>query len=129
LWGIPFSILEAVAWHHYPRECKDKKFSALTAVHVANVAEHRRQQVDENKAIPTLDELYLNEIGVWDEAQEWVKFRPDRAASELPLKPYIVQPAVAVAKGAKRIPSWVWIILSMLAGVAAMLAAIALFSK
>ena len=129
LWGIPFSILEAVAWHHYPRECKDKKFSALTAVHVANVAEHRRQQVDENKTIPTLDELYLKEIGVWEEAQEWVKFRPDRAASELPLKPYVVQPAVAVARGAKQIPSWVWIIISLLAGVAAMLAAIALFSK
>jgi HD-like signal output (HDOD) protein/CheY-like chemotaxis protein len=129
LWGIPFSILEAVAWHHYPRECKDKKFSALTAVHVANVAEHRRQQMDENKAIPTLDELYLTDMGVWKEAQEWVKLRPDRAVSDLPLKPYIVQPAAVVAQRAKRIPSWVWIIVSLLAGVAAMLAAIALFSK
>jgi HD-like signal output (HDOD) protein/CheY-like chemotaxis protein len=129
LWGIPFSILEAVAWHHYPRECKDKKFSALTAVHVANVAEHQRQQSDTDKQIPKLDELYLRECGVWDEAQDWVKLRPDRATSDLPLRPYVVQPAVAVAKSAKQIPTWVWVIISMLAGVAAMLAAIALFSK
>jgi HD-like signal output (HDOD) protein len=129
LWGIPFSILEAVAWHHYPRECKDKKFSALTAVHVANVAEHQRQQTDTDKQIPKLDELYLRECEVWDEAQDWVKLRPDRATADLPLRPYVVQPAVAVAKSAKQIPSWVWVILSMLAGVAAMLAAIALFSK
>jgi HD-like signal output (HDOD) protein len=129
LWGIPFSILEAVAWHHYPRECKEKKFSALTAVHIANVAEHRRNRIDETKVIPALDELYLNEIGVWKEAQEWVKLRPDRAASDIPYKPYVVQPAIAVAQSAKRIPTWVWLIISMLAGVAAMLAAIALFSK
>lgn len=129
LWGIPFSILEAVAWHHYPRECKEKKFSALTAVHVANVGEHQRQQTDTEKEIPKLDELYLRECGVWDEAQEWVKLRPDRAKSDLPLRPYVVQPAVAVAKSAKQIPTWVWLIISMLAGVAAMLAAIALFSK
>lgn len=131
LWGIPFSILEAVAWHHYPRECKDKKFSALTAVHVANVAEHQRQQTDDQKKIPTLDELYLREIGVWNEAQEWVKLRPDRPnrSDSIPLKPYVVQPAVAVARSARRIPSWVWIIISLLAGVATMLLAIALFSK
>lgn len=129
LWGIPFSILEAVAWHHYPRECKEKKFTALTAVHVANVAEHRRQRTDDSKNIPTLDELYLTEVGVWEQAQEWVKLRPERSAADLPLKPYVVQPAVAVAQSAKRIPSWVWIIISLLAGVAAMLAAIALFSK
>jgi HD-like signal output (HDOD) protein len=129
LWGIPFSILEAVAWHHYPRECKNKNFSALTAVHIANVAEHRRNVTDDKKNIPQLDELYLREVGVWDEAQEWVKLRPDRAVSDLPLKPYVVQPAVGVAQSAKQIPSWVWIVISMLAGVAAMLAAIALFSK
>ena len=129
LWGIPFSILEAVAWHHYPRECKNKNFSALTAVHIANVGEHQRQRTDPNKEIPTLDELYLREVGVWEEAQEWVKIRPERSAADLPLKPYVVQPALAVAKSAKQIPSWVWVIISMLAGVAAMLAAIALFSK
>jgi HD-like signal output (HDOD) protein len=129
LWGIPFSILEAVAWHHYPRECREKKFSALTAVHVANVAEHQRQQTDDQRTIPTLDEVYLREVGVWEEAQEWVKLRPDRAASNIPLKPYVVQPARVVARSARRIPTWVWVIISMLAGVAAMLVAIALFSK
>jgi hypothetical protein len=129
LWGIPFSILEAVAWHHYPRECKEKKFSALTAVHIANVGEHQRQQTDEQKTIPTLDEIYLREVGVWDQAQEWVKLRPDRSGSAIPLRPYVVQPAAVVARSARRIPTWVWLIISMLAGVAAMLIAIALFSK
>jgi HD-like signal output (HDOD) protein/CheY-like chemotaxis protein len=94
LWGIPFSILEAVAWHHFPSESKEKKFSALTAVHVANVAEHRRTDPENVRAAPPLDERYLADLGLAKEAEEWLKLAPDQPKREgLPQQPYVVKPA------------------------------------
>ena len=37
LWGLPAPVVEAVAFHHAPEKSDLKKFSPLTAVHVANV--------------------------------------------------------------------------------------------
>ncbi len=37
LWGMADPIVDAVAFHHQPRECEAKGFSPLTAVYVANV--------------------------------------------------------------------------------------------
>ena len=37
LWGLPSPVVEAVAWHHRPRDCPQQTFSALTAVHAANI--------------------------------------------------------------------------------------------
>src|SRR5260221_9363172 len=39
-WGLPGAILEAIAWHHCPANSADSKFSALTAVHMANAFAH-----------------------------------------------------------------------------------------
>jgi HD-like signal output (HDOD) protein len=112
LWGIPFSILEAVAWHHFPSECKEKKFSALTAVHVANVAEHRRKDTENVKATP-LDERYLADIGMTAQAVEWLKLAPDQAKSDnIASKPYVVQAAAPAAPEAKT-PWWVWAALAV----------------
>lgn len=111
LWGIPFSILEAVAWHHFPSECKDKRFSALTAVHVANVAEHRRKDTDNVKP-PALDDRYLSDLGLTAQAVEWLKLAPDQPKSEsaIPYKPYVVQPAAA-PQVEPPTPWWVWAVL------------------
>ena len=35
-WGMPFAMIEAVAGHHLPAQSLGSKFSALTAVHMAN---------------------------------------------------------------------------------------------
>jgi HD-like signal output (HDOD) protein len=130
LWGIPFSILEAVAWHHYPSECKEKKFSALTCVHVANVAEHSRRGGEDDKGLPALDEAYLAQLGVLKEAQEWVKLRPDKASptATVAQRPYVPQ-AAAIASPEGKIPSWVWIIASIVAGSGAMLFLLYIFTR
>lgn len=113
LWGIPFGILEAVAWHHHPGECRDKKFSPLTAVHVANVAEHRRTSGEGLRAVPPLDERYLAEIGVTQHVEQWLKFTPEQPKREdqIPQKQYVVQPAQQVAPEPPT-PWWVWLILA-----------------
>jgi len=41
-WGLPVSIVEAVAWHHYPYKSVLQTFGALTAVHVANTLQRDR---------------------------------------------------------------------------------------
>ena len=35
LWGLPFTVVEAVAYHHAPEQLKSQKFSALSALAVA----------------------------------------------------------------------------------------------
>lgn len=40
LWGLPDSIVEAVAFHHQPTKCPAMSFTPLTAVHAADYFEH-----------------------------------------------------------------------------------------
>jgi putative nucleotidyltransferase with HDIG domain len=40
LWGLPARVVEAVATHHLPARDLPKKFSPLTAVHIANALEY-----------------------------------------------------------------------------------------
>jgi hypothetical protein len=71
LWGIPKSILEAVAWHHFPEESKQRGFSVLTAVHVANALEHVRQDPIHWRDFAALDEKYLGRLNLPKQIEEW----------------------------------------------------------
>lgn len=68
VWGLPDTIVEAVAFHHTPSMCPSVIPTPLTAVHVANVItnaetnEHRGGQ---------LDMAYLNEINVANRLEHW----------------------------------------------------------
>jgi HD-like signal output (HDOD) protein/ActR/RegA family two-component response regulator len=64
LWGLPAPIVEAVAFHDTPEKTDLKKFSALTAVHVANAL------TDEAEG-SGLDLDYLGTIGVSDRLDDW----------------------------------------------------------
>jgi len=64
LWGLPAAIVEAVAFHDSPEKSDLKKFSALTAVHVANAL------IDESGS-SSLDLDYLDAIGVADRLDDW----------------------------------------------------------
>jgi HD-like signal output (HDOD) protein len=64
LWGLPARIVEAVAFHHTPEKSDLKRFTALTAVHVANALS------DEADA-GNLNLEYLAEIGVADRVADW----------------------------------------------------------
>jgi HD-like signal output (HDOD) protein len=123
LWGIPYTILEAVAWHHYPSASRLKTFSPLTAVHVANVAEHRRQDIEDVKAIPPLDEAYLAEVGVQNYTKEWLNVKPEQpGADEIAMKKYVVQ-AAAPRLEEEGVPAWVW----MTAGIVILILVILFF--
>jgi HD-like signal output (HDOD) protein len=64
LWGLPVTIVEAVAYHHTPEKSDLKRCSALTAVHVANAF------YDDTGTAP-LNEEYLAGIGVANRLDDW----------------------------------------------------------
>lgn len=109
LWGIPYDILEAVAWHHFPAESRAKEFSPLTAVHVANVSEHLRTRPDRPEQAPILDERYLKDISVWPQVEGWMKLAPDTPKkTEEPGGPYIVRPAAPTPEPQKKYGGLAW---------------------
>ena len=82
LWGLPTTIVEAVAFHHQPSRSEAPTLGPLTAVHVANVLEH---ELSESKIIgcePKLDLDHLAALGLQDRIGVWREqivrmFQPD----------------------------------------------------
>jgi HD-like signal output (HDOD) protein len=65
LWGLPHSIMEAVAFHHVPRQCPSVGFDALGAVHVANaLAHHVPDGTAAANSLTGVDQDYLAEMGI-----------------------------------------------------------------
>jgi HD-like signal output (HDOD) protein len=73
IWGLPVTIIEAVALHHYPSRFLSKEFSPLTAVHVANAWDHElRTKVKVDPAlVPQVDPNYLRELGLSEALPRW----------------------------------------------------------
>lgn len=67
-WGLPMPVVEAVALHHHPACFLSRKFSPLTAVHVAN-ALNRAESADHFKAMVERD--YLAVLGLVDKIPGW----------------------------------------------------------
>jgi HD-like signal output (HDOD) protein/CheY-like chemotaxis protein len=81
LWGLPNSVVEAVAFHHHPSRCLDGQFSPLTAVHVANVLEEMRP--DGAPAVGNaLDGAYLARIGLADQLPRWAELAQQYLTAE-----------------------------------------------
>ncbi len=70
LWGLPNSIVEAVAFHHAPARLPVACFSPLVALHVANALD----QPDTGPARDTrmLDHDYLDRAGLSERLQVWL---------------------------------------------------------
>ncbi len=71
LWGLPVTIVEAVACHHSPSSSDLIALSPLTAVHVADALEHEFSQDDQPVKAPTLDHSYLSAVGVEARLDTW----------------------------------------------------------
>lgn len=71
LWGLPAPLVETVAFHHEPDKGTESGFSALTAVHVANVLEHQLQGGAANASQEQLNRGYLDRLGLTQRAEVW----------------------------------------------------------
>jgi putative nucleotidyltransferase with HDIG domain len=73
LWGFPFPIVEAVAYHHNPGQVPHRTFDCLAAVHVADVLAHTvaPRQGNGDFAPPSFDMQYLESLGVANQIAGW----------------------------------------------------------
>jgi HD-like signal output (HDOD) protein len=69
-WGLPGTIVEAVAWHHEPTESLSVKFSPLAAVHAAS-AFHDEKSSSRLRDRTPVDSAYLAAIGCAERDQVW----------------------------------------------------------
>jgi putative nucleotidyltransferase with HDIG domain len=68
LWGLPASIVEAIAFHHAPDNAMTATFTPLTAVHVANALVHEH---DDPTGEQTLNFSYLWKLKLLDRLDGW----------------------------------------------------------
>jgi len=73
LWGLPNSVVQAVAWHHAPGHAAVSGFCPLIAVHVAEVYGYRLHPDPEMGQPPALDEQLLAQLGLRERAAIWWK--------------------------------------------------------
>ncbi len=71
VWALPLGVVEAVAWHHSPVCLLNRRFSALTAVHVANSFAHQSDTQRPSSIRDSLDEEYLRELGLLERLESW----------------------------------------------------------
>ncbi|MCG8555525.1 MAG: response regulator [Proteobacteria bacterium] len=70
VWGLPYTIVEAVAHHHEPDAAPGEEFGVLGAVHVADVLAHEVSS-REDPTGPSFDYEYLERVGVVARLSEW----------------------------------------------------------
>jgi putative nucleotidyltransferase with HDIG domain len=64
LWGLPDSLVDAIACHHRPGRSTESKFGPLAAVHLADALEHHRRIEGGKHAARDLDAAYLGRAGL-----------------------------------------------------------------
>jgi HD-like signal output (HDOD) protein len=74
IWGLPYSVVEAVAFHHTPDASLAETFDVVTAVHVASALAEEFGPPAPAGVISTgarLDEEHLRRLGVLDKLPVW----------------------------------------------------------
>lgn len=73
IWGLPYQVVEAVAHLHNPSvvSTQSGQFTALTAVHVANVLLHQQTAGAQINSMPQIDESYLTQLNYHGKLEQW----------------------------------------------------------
>lgn len=79
LWGLPYPIVEAVANHHHPARVPHTTFDILGAVHVADCLARELQGSEDSSGDGTIDEAYLEALGVVTELPRWRTLAAEQA--------------------------------------------------
>jgi HD-like signal output (HDOD) protein len=76
MWGLPSSLVHAVAFHHRPADAMETSFSTLTAVHCADVLSHLPADAPTDCPIPG-DRAWLAALNLAGKWCEWRTFLDD----------------------------------------------------
>lgn len=81
IWGLPASVVHAVAFHHRPSEAAQSQFSPLTAVHCADFI---ATAADEESAVRDggLDSAYIERLGLNERLAEWQSLHHGKIAED-----------------------------------------------
>jgi len=71
LWGLPYPILEAAAYHHRPSTLPQERMSDLAAVHVASALVQARLPECRFGQPGQIDLAYLESLGLEDRLADW----------------------------------------------------------
>lgn len=83
LWGVPYPIVEAVAYHHHPARLPREKLDLTIVTYVANLLAHRYSKQASGSypfVCPEIDESLLAAIGEATQLPEWEKMAESMAA-------------------------------------------------
>lgn len=70
IWGLPLTLVHAVAYHHAPNQTAEAKFSSLTAVHVADAIAGEADPSPLNHDA-VMDHDYLHRLGLDERESLW----------------------------------------------------------
>ena len=70
IWGLPFPLVHAVAFHHHPSESTETEFSCLTAVHAAEAIVCATPAPDSKRELE-IDRNYLDRLGLREKEPVW----------------------------------------------------------
>jgi len=81
IWGLPYSVVEAVAYHHSPLSVRHKTFDVVDAVYIANILAHEPPDVTPT-SLDGFDRTRLANLGVEGMFPEWRQLVQTLRASE-----------------------------------------------
>ncbi|MDG2306427.1 MAG: HDOD domain-containing protein [Candidatus Binatia bacterium] len=84
LWGLPETIVEAVAHHHSPMRVAHESFELLDAVHLANhlALEQSGESSADAKADARLDPQYVDALQLEERIPEWRAMAAEQAGTD-----------------------------------------------
>jgi len=81
LWGLPYSLVEAVAHHHHPRRIPTNGLDMVLLVYLSNLLAHEREALDRGNPAPQFDTEVLEQAGVAGRLDEFRKIAEAAHAS------------------------------------------------
>ena len=81
IWGLPASLVEAVAYHHAPSNAGEMQFCPLTAVHLADAIASAHDPCSLNRDIE-IDINYLDTLGLRERVNTWQHLHEEQMAAK-----------------------------------------------
>jgi HD-like signal output (HDOD) protein len=84
LWGLPYTVVEAVAFHHRPADVQHQSFDVLDAVYVASALSEETVYASPSRPPESkLDVDYLARLGVAAQVPSWRALASERSKDRL----------------------------------------------